>query len=342
MGGNALKQFGIETDRLPKAEYDVIVSEVVSIIKDTLDHGGYIRKVKPILAYKNKQDFGDADILMDSEELSPCWIELLKIAFKSKAVYNNGDVCSFEYKNFQIDVIKSPIHEYDAAYSYFNFNDCGNLVGRLCHKFGMKLGHDGLTYVYREGDQVIGKIVITSEFHEVCWFLGLDYKVWQNGFDELEDMFKWVASSKYFSPDIYLFDNLNHTQRVRDRKRKTYNSFLTWCEAWKGEKYNFNKDKTTYLPMLFEFFGPANGWHEGFEDQYMTLYMQHLKKKAMFEKYNGVMVREITGLDGKELGEFIKHLKTVMTDVIIVTQSKDRIAEMITNEWKNYVSHPGP
>lgn len=338
MGGNALKQFGIETDRLPKAEYDKIVDEVVTIIKDTLDHGGYIRKVKPILAYKNKQDFGDADILMCSDELNPNWIELLTKAFNSKAIYNNGDVCSFEYKNFQIDVIKTPRYEFDIAYCYFSYNDLGNLVGKLFHKFGLKFGHDGLKYVYRDEDHILAEITITHNFKDVCEFLGLDHSKWVDGFDELEDIFKWVASSKYFNPDIYLLDNLNHIARVRDRKRKTYNAFLEWCKTWEGEKYEFKKDKALYLPMLFEYWNKTSDWdlERTFETEYMEVYKNSLVKKEMAKKFNGVLVREITGLDGKPLGDFMRHLKNIITNVIIVTQSKDAIAEIIEKEWKNY------
>ena len=338
MGGNALRQFGIETVRLPKADYDTIVSEVVDIIENVLDHNGYIRKVKPILAYKNKPDFGDLDVLMDSDELHPNWIELLKNAFNSKAYYHNGDVVSFEYKNFQVDVIKTPIHEFDAAYHYFAYNDCGNLMGRLTHQFGLKLGHDGLTYVYRDGDQVIGEIVITRDFHEVCWFLGLDYQVWKEGFNELEDIFKWVATSKYFNPDIYLLHNRNHTSRTRDRKRKSYMEFLKWCETYDGPKYERLEDKTKYLPMLFDFFGKDNGWCEGFEDQYMHMYAEHLKRKDMQSKFNGDMVREVTKLEGKELGEFMQVLRKEITPVFIITQSPETIAEKVKLLYNEFVN----
>lgn len=335
MGGNALKQFGIITDRKSKLEYQQIIREVKTIAMLNLN-----ATITEVISFKNKQDFGDADLLIVSDDLPNHWVDTLKDAFESKAIYNNGDVVSFEYKNFQIDIIKCPSHEFMASYHYFSFNDLGNLLGRMTKKFGLKLGHDGLTYVYRDGDQVIGNIVITREFHEVCWFLGVDYQQWKEGFNDLDDIFKFVASSRYFNPDIYLFDNLNHTQRVRDRKRKTYNAFLEWCKSYDGPKYEHTKDQDSLLPMLFEFWGPNNGFHDddSFREQYINLYMHHLKKKDMQSKFSGEIVRGVVGLDGKELGMLMKYLKTKIDEDFIITQSRSSIenkVRMLYNEWLN-------
>src|SRR3546814_18504796 len=50
------------------------------------------------------------------------------------------------------------------------------------------------------------------------------------GFETPEDIYSFVASSPFFSSDIFLLENRNAKARMRDKKRKMYMEFLLWCE----------------------------------------------------------------------------------------------------------------
>ena len=139
MGGNALKN--CTTTRLNAPEYNTLVARVINDIQEELKASEYTRRVRAITAYATKEDFGDADILIDSFSLPGDWIDRLAARWNSKEVVPNGDVVSFEVDEFQVDVIKAKPVEYEFAYSYFAYNDLGNLVGRMAKKFGLKYGH---------------------------------------------------------------------------------------------------------------------------------------------------------------------------------------------------------
>lgn len=311
MGGNALKN--CKTKRLQADEYFAIEKEVCALLRDSFNdsNGGYMRRAVPILAYKTKKDFGDLDVIFESNRLGNDFLPRLKELFKSKEMVPNGKVISLEYKEFQVDVILTPSHEMQFAEHYYAFNDLGNLMGRIAHKMGMKYGHNGLWYMFRDGTHLIDEINVSMDIKKVFKFLDFDYERWTQGFNDLEEIFEYVSQSKFFNPGIYLFDQMNHRSRVRDAKRATYNSFLAWCETkrnneWKNRKFfEWSKDKSVYLPELFETFPQ-------FENDWMDAYHKMLVNRDIKNRFSGEIVREVTGLDGKELGEFIKHFKGVV------------------------------
>jgi hypothetical protein len=325
MGGNALKN--CETKRLPKEEYLALVERVIFDIQTVLQSGSFYRRVKNIKFYSTKEDFGDADILIDSFSLPGDWIKRLERCWNSKEVVPNGDVVSFEVDGFQVDVIKARSQEFDFAYSYFAYNDLGNLIGRMAKKLGLKYGHDGMWYVFRDGDQVVDTILVSHDPDVVYDLLALDKNKVHAGFDTLEDIFEFVASSPYFNPDIYLLENVNHIARVRDRKRKTYNAFLEWCKVDPRRfdpVFVFDPHKETYLPMLFSFFET-----EGFRTKWMLTLSKMLINRHNRDKFNGDIVARITGLTGKELGAFMSWFKDKMPDDFITVSQPGYIEEEI-------------
>lgn len=38
---------------------------------------------------------------------------------------------------------------FNTSLEYLNWNDLGNLIGRIAHKFGLKYGHKGLLYIIK-------------------------------------------------------------------------------------------------------------------------------------------------------------------------------------------------
>ena len=333
MGGNALKN--CNTKRLDADDYFKLVDRVVRDILNTL---GEDRRVSPIAAYKNKKDFGDADILIESGWLPSDWVNRLAHVWNSKETFSNGDVVSFEVDEFQVDIIKSKPEAFAFAQSYYAYNDLGNLLGRMAKKLGLKYGHDGLWYVFRDGDQVIENILITLDPGAIYDLLELDKRVVLDSpsrINDLEDIFTFVASSPYFNPDIYLLENLNHISRTRDRKRKTYTEFLKWCDTYKdafGDVYKFNPTKETYLPFLFEFFARYN-----FKEKWSNALAKMLSARHTKTKFNGLIVHDVTNLTGKELGMFMtwflnstsKDYLLVMPDYQIRQDIKDKF-----EEWK--------
>jgi hypothetical protein len=135
--------------------------------------------------------------------------------------------------------------------------------------------------------------------------MGYDYWLWQQGFDTLEDIFRFVASSKYFDPDIYLLHNRNAVSRIRDAKRKTYTAFLTWCEEQKptaaAKLFTADQKEERHAHFLWDakMRWPSFSYHYDIQLEALAI------RRDLKTRWNGNHVHAWTGLAGKELGAFM-------------------------------------
>lgn len=307
MGGNALKN--TTTRRYQKEEYHELAKEVKEKLTAIFPHS----QIEVIPAYANKPSYGDMDVLIDATYPTNI-ADVLKNTFGYNQLVKSGSVTSFDYKELQIDLIKAAPEEFEFSLHYYSYNDMGNLLGKMAHKFGVKYGHDGVWYVMRDGDYQFKEILLTRDPQQALALLKLDYKK-STGFQELEDMFAFVASSPFFSPYYFLLteEQKNAADRVRENKRKTYQTLLTWLEEHKDNLPQFKpfRDKDAYLPMLFEHF-------QGFVDQYaqgkIQLEQKRLQQAIIESKFSSQKITEWTGLEGKELGRLMTAFSAQFAD----------------------------
>lgn len=293
MGGRAMALLGIETERKSTTEHLAIQNELMPVIAEMFN-----TEVKGVKFYHTKDSHGDCDLLiLNHGNLGNVGNKLKE---KFGPVHCNGNVYSFEYKKYQVDVIPQPTRIWDFCHDFFDYDPTGNLMGKIAHKFGLKYGFQGLVYPFRTfSGRLSTDIVISTDSNKIFEFLGYDYNEYLKGFDTLEEIFSWVISSKYFTMDSFLMDNLNHIDRKRNAKRATYQGFLTWAnENDVTSNYKFNKDKDSYIDLINEFFPEAN-----FKSKLEDLRKKDEENRIISEKFNGRFVMEWTGLSGKELGK---------------------------------------
>lgn len=296
IGGNALKK--TFTRRHDRDEYFIKEAEVIRVIKDRT----YF-KPSAIPAYKTKETFGDMDILYTHPK-GAMDVSLVQSLFKPNEIIKNGSVISFDYKEIQVDLIFAPEDEFLYSLGYFSWNDTGNFLGRLAKKFDLKHGHTGLYLPVKDGDYGIAEILVTKDHSETLRFLGLPVEKFDAGFDTLEDIFEYIASSPVFNPEIYLFENRNASGRIRDKKRASYNALLKWCADNDAQlHHNPHIKKWEGRERVFQYFG------EHIREQYQAALAKVAYNRAVKEKFNGDLVNVLTKLQGKELGEFMIKLK---------------------------------
>jgi hypothetical protein len=337
MGGNAMKHVGVE--RKSAADYHAITGEVLAMLARLFPAS----RSAPIQAYGQKESFGDSDILIASDQLPPDWLEIVKRACQPQDLFDNGGVVSFDFRGMQIDLIKSPEDEFAFAHTYFAYNDLGNLMGRIAHKMGFKYGHDGLWKLLRDKDQVFAEILVTRDVARTFALLGYDHARFLQGYDTLDDVFTFAASTPYFHRQIYQLDNRNAKSRVRDAKRPSYTAFLAWLDdkpeldrytwsAWNGGLHSAERDaeRSHWETHVFQ---------EAFPEarpRYEQALAEHAAAKQARRVWNGDIVGRLTGLTGKALGECMAACKTRFLatpaaaqhsfDTWIVTQREDQIA----------------
>ena len=268
MGGHAMKNYGVE--RLTKEQYD----EVLSALTITLPY-----KTAAIPSYRSKDSFGDCDLLTTATD--EAFENSLSKDFALLGKKKNGSVTSYALKYcnfppFQFDLIKAKEDSFKFNYNYLSYNDLGNLVGRIAAAFGFKFAHDGLYilawYDHKGEERSVGRVkedgktndhaeykmekLFISNFDQALEFLGFDSLRFAQGFNTIDDILDFVASSKYFCKDFFLFENRNHDQRKRDVKRPTYTRALeyfdTLVEAKSRDEVTkaFKADVATKYPSI--------------------------------------------------------------------------------------------
>jgi hypothetical protein len=201
----------------------------------------------------------------------------------------------------------------------------------LAHQLGVKLGHDGLSYVWRTGTYMFREIVILKDWEKILEVLDLDPEKFYNGFDSLEQIFEYVVSSKFFNKDIFAFENMNNYARVRDKKRKTYTTFLEWIKEKDLPNYRRVENKSIFLPYLFSVI-------PGFQETYDKVNAEWYRATVYKSKFNGDIVREVTGLENKELGHFMRYLreKNIFTEEYVIKNNDDVIKQLIQKSFIIY------
>lgn len=268
MGGHAMKNYGVE--RLTKEQYD----EVLSALTITLPY-----KTAAIPAYRAKESFGDCDLLTTATD--DAFEKSLSKDFALLGKKRNGGVTSYalKYGNFppfQFDLIKAREDSFKFHYNYLSYNDLGNLIGRVAAAFGFKFAHDGLYilawYSHKGEERSVDRVkehgktndcaehkmerLFISNFDQALEFLGFDSSRFSQGFDTIDDILDYVASSKYFCKDFFLFENRNHDQRKRDVKRPTYTRALEYFDTLVETKSRdevtraFKADVATKYPSI--------------------------------------------------------------------------------------------
>lgn len=238
-----MQQYGVE--RLTKEQYN----EVLSALTITLPY-----KTVAIPSYRAKDSFGDCDLLTTATD--EAFEKSLSKDFALLGKKRNGSVTSYALKYgifppFQFDLIKAKEDSFKFHYNYLSYNDLGNLIGRVAAAFGFKFAHDGLYilawYNHKGEERSVGRVkeygktndcaehkmekLFISNFDQALEFLGFNSLRFAQGFNTVDDILDFVASSKYFCKDFFLFENRNHDQRKRDVKRPTYLRALEYFDA---------------------------------------------------------------------------------------------------------------
>jgi DNA polymerase/3'-5' exonuclease PolX len=192
MGGNAFNHIGYTAERMSKEEFHTIEREIFTVLHELNIYGLSIPYVK------EKESFGDIDIVIVKEDdrnvKEIICDNIEKFGLREELIFRNKDVISILYKEkYQIDFIFTNRKEKDYHQAYLAYNDLGNLLGRIIKESGFQHGHNGLFYVYREGNHYKELIELTTDYADALDILGLDVEKFYSGFDTFTEMFEYVT-----------------------------------------------------------------------------------------------------------------------------------------------------
>lgn len=187
--------------------------------------------------------------------------------------------------------------------------------------YKMKYGQEGLFLDLYHKDDKLDRVIISKDYYKIFNFLGLSYEKWEDGFDELENIFEYISESKFFDWRMFQMSKLNKINRERNLKRKSYMSFLDWMlENASDEQHEKKIDLSIYnFKYISDFFPEANLVLEVRRLEY-----EHSKAKYVKTKFNGGYVMRKYGLKDKALGD-------------AMTGFKKYIEESILGPYENYI-----
>jgi len=302
MGGNLLKKWALPDKRLPNNLYHELGERLSSAVAEYAPD----RKFRPLRHFAAKQDHGDFDGLLETKSGdSYNWIEFLgKLAgFKP---HKNGATISVPIDGFQCDFNLAPSSSYECSYNYHSW-ETGMLLGVTARRSGLQYASAGLFLMlplsYFDDnlpDHEFKNILITTDTEVIFNILGFDYERFAKGFDSREDMYEWVAQSRYFIGNYFEYTELNHQNKTRNAKRPTYAAFLEWAKSRRDKEQAPSKDAMR-AKIIAEF--P----HVSVEmDKHHAQLLKDAERRA---KFNGNLIAELKNIAGAELGRFIVAFK---------------------------------
>lgn len=314
MGGNAFKELG--TIRMGKPLYTKVVEKVVTRLSPHMD------KIEVIPSYTTKQSFGDIDFI-STHTLS---VEELHNHLSAPASMKNGNVTSLvievDSSIVQVDIINTSSEHYNFAKSYYSYNDFGMLVGRLPAPY-LKVGWQGLYYKYRGKD-----ILITLDWSTALTILDIDYTEWEKGIDDISHAYKIISASKYFSPKYYSNESLNNKNRVRNKKRQ---GWMTFTEMAIEDTLHYESVSSIECAQqcLITYPHIISTMREIDQEQD--------RKNLLKTKFNGNIVRDLLGIEGKELGAIMMYLKPHLSEEFLLSANELKIRNTIFALYHSYL-----
>lgn len=303
MGGSAI----ISSQPMDKNLYNEIVIYLKNIIKEFKfnNSNSYLKSFKcnETLSLDNKIFYGDVDLVIEisDENKNPQWNEIPIIytitqiidSFKPTVIKKNGSIYSigvnYKDKIIQVDLNFVSPNKYDHIHTYLSYGIFGMCIGIALNKLNISYGAKGIELkINIDQDNSNCKYInLSSDNAKIMEFLELDYDRFKLGFKSDYDLYDFIFTSPYIQPHAFS-NKLDKISRIESMK-----------------DYIFPvKDIisiTTVHQKAIDFFNKINEYDQCINDIII--------KKNLTNKFNGNIVKRITGLKGIELGKFINNFK---------------------------------
>lgn len=310
MGGNL---FNVE--RMTTATLNAIYADICHAL------AGMNLRMERLPFYRQKATHGDLDILLAVQSYDVSFREINeRIAARlgnPKMVMHGTTAHLFYMGKYQVDIMHTDC--IDSMGCYYSYNDLGGLLSRTARVLGLQLGDYGLTArIIDSSGRKHGDFIFSSDWREILPALQYDYQTWADGFETLEDIYRFVVSSPYFSRKSGSGEFSSNRRRLRDAKRSTIIGFREWLKE--TQTHDYPVDVTILKGSTFP---TAEGeamlkkcWPEKWAEYQQALLAADQPK----EEGLGRRVMRLTGCEGGVLlGRFLKTVNREMSDDELIT-----------------------
>lgn len=339
MGGNALQHLG--ASRLQREEALDLTERALTRLQQLFAELGLPSPTaSAIRAYASKDSFGDVDLVVNnrireliSDERMGELLASLSVDAKplpyvtdtpnpetlTKAPLVSYGVRLSSGALAQMDLLYTEPEHFQSTVDIYAWNDLGGHIASVLKMWGLTLTDKGLFFRVYDETALVGIIHLESDFTRILALFGWDVDAWRKGFDTLEDTFRYLTSSRYFSRQA--FARMNHRARKRGQRRANFAKLTEFLEANPPKnEFNYPENERLMKPELWRKF-------PGFLPQHVTMMADYRNRKAARSKFNGNLVSEWTGLHGKALGDLMDAYRASKADfgAYLVNHSEDEL-----------------
>ena len=211
---------------------------------------------------------------------------------------------------FQLDINPVKPQNWDWECMMRSYGDLWRIVGAVVTRVGLTINNAGLYIRVKEIEErsrAESLLLLTAEPRLMMEFLGLGIREFGDGegeglgnrFESLEEVFEWATAWKWFRRGCFEVEE----GRRREGEREMYWRFMgEWLPAHPevGMETDGFVERERVLEMALEVFGVR--------EEYLWMLENHGRK--MRKDWLWRTVKETLPLEGKDLGEAMKAMKT--------------------------------
>lgn len=287
-------------------DFLIIRGDVTSILEEAIEAKSGVLDYFTPRALLDKESHGDIDVVICCEHGTDV-PKFIKEYFKTDNIHINHNIFSFPFSNIQVDFIRTVKENFETNCNYIANGAASMFLGKVSRRIADCIyGITGLEFLVRHEEEghEIGRIQISKDPKKIIEFLGYDYKAWKNGFNSEKELFNFLISSPYIGFDYLESTGGARKHRKREEHCPQYARFIEFAEKAKPKaEIEIDKSVDNSIYLIETFFKIK------IRGKYMDIQAAAKRKEEIRAKWSGADIKEITGIEGKELGKLIGEYK---------------------------------
>lgn len=292
--------------RLDRATYVRVCDRLVTYLQT------FYRQVEVPRCLASKADFGDVDLLV----AGPLKAFDPKHHAGSTDVVRNGNVMSFEFEGFQVDLLQyGEITDMKRFFS--DFGDMGMILGVMTSRYGMRLSPKGLHIIL----PCEGKLLLGDDLDSVLRVLDMDPRAWHAGFRDQSEVNDFLASCCLSS--AFLKVTSRHMRRPGVIAFVEHLATLRQVPAEVGP----------FRQHAIDFFEKRGEVAAIEEDIARRAELKH--------KFNGKLVMQWTGASGRDVGVLMSQIAKEVPPDVMADMSPAEIRQAVLDVTDSFLAGGG-
>lgn len=291
------KLFGKSAERIQKAEYETVVSEILSRTQSSF------QKIEPTEQLSDKESFGDIDLICLKE--SPYNKSFFAELFGEDLVdyHHNGPIYSIllrlsEGKQVHVDFINAQDEkDYERQTIYFSKGHLSSIIGMMAKKLEFKYGTEGFFKRFKDSKSNWHDVLVSKSFHDGMKVLGFDPEGY-NSIQTTDDIVEFVSASPLFDSGFFEPKNLARRDRESVKRVATQRYLVNNLAALNKARMLEDED------ALFKQYFPRE--YEEYEEKVAEI-EEEIKQRAAID--GDLVMRTFALAPGPTVGAVLRYLK---------------------------------